>query len=526
MHHVGGEQMKLRNQGPSMPPEAMEALLEASTAVNSTLDLTEALNQVARSAAAVVRGDTASVMLLDRQRNKLVFRGACGDRGDILIGEQFDAHLGIAGHVAGTGKPLLANDAHSNPFFFAGIENKVAYRTRDLIAAPMVYQGRIIGVVEVLNKIGEEPFTQADLTLLGVFANLAAVGAVNAQRYEGVVRENQSFRSTQAGQCRQMIGDSPAMNEVRDLCQRVAGSNATVLLTGPTGTGKELAARCIHMFSGRRERPFIAVNCAALPETLLESELFGHEKGAFTGADARRLGRFELASGGTLFLDEIGEMSLATQVKLLRVLQERDFVRVGGVETISTDARIIAASNRDLLAEVKAGRFRDDLYYRLHVFPIAMPTLRQRREDIPMLADHFLRRSAEEMKVATPTIAPEAMARLTVYDWPGNVRELQNVMERATLLSAGQQITPAHLPREIVGVESGGPMAAVNGGAEQSGAEAGRPAGLWDYEKALIEQALDRAGGNQSKAARELSISRDHLRYRMKKYGIARRGKD
>ncbi|MDD4888464.1 MAG: sigma-54-dependent Fis family transcriptional regulator, partial [Phycisphaerae bacterium] len=412
---------------------------------------------------------------------------------------------------------------HSDPHFFPGIENKVAYRTRDLIAAPMIYQGRVTGVIEVLNKLGEEPFDEGDLTLLQVFGNLAAIATVNAQRYEGLVRENQSLRSNQPHDANQLIGDGPAMTNVRDLCKRVAASNVTVLLTGPTGTGKEMAARCIHMFSPRRERPFIAVNCAALPETLLESELFGHERGAFTSADARRLGRFELADGGTLFLDEIGEIPLSTQVKLLRVLQEREFVRVGGVETISTDARIIAASNRDLAAEVKAGRFRDDLFYRLHVFPIPMPPLRDRREDIPMLVDHFCRRAARDLNVQLPTTTAEALAMLTAYDWPGNIRELQNVIERATLLCAGQPVTPNHLPRELTGDTA--PVEPAPGNRSDSHV-AGAPATLWDYERALIEQAIDRAKGNQTQAARDLGISRDNLRYRIQKYRIqTKRGK-
>ncbi len=508
-----------------MPSQALEALVEASAAINASMDLTEVLNQVARSAAAVVRGDAASVMLLDRQQDRLTFRGACGDRGDILIGESFDAKLGIAGHVVQTGRPILTPDAHSHPQFFIGIENKVAYRTRDLIAVPMVYQGRIIGVVEVLNKIGEEPFTDTDLALLQIFANLAAVFTVNAQKYDGLIRENLSLRDGQRVSGREMVGAGSAMAEVRALCQRVADSNVTVLLTGPTGTGKELAARCIHHFSARRDKPFIAVNCAALPDTLLESELFGHEKGSFTGADARKLGRFELASGGTLFLDEIGELSLATQVKLLRVLQEREFVRVGGVETIVTDARIIAATNRDLAADVRNGRVREDLFYRLNVFPIAMPPLKQRREDIPMLVDHFVRRAARELNVPPPTFSPEALARMTAYDWPGNVRELHNVIERTTLLAGGAEITSDFLPRELT---AGSPDAGDGDvpADPQPGPAADKPASLWDYERALIEQALQRAGGNQSQAARDLGISRDNLRYRVKKYEIAsgRRG--
>ncbi|MCH8052682.1 MAG: sigma-54-dependent Fis family transcriptional regulator, partial [Planctomycetes bacterium] len=292
-----------------------------------------------------------------------------------------------------------------------------------------------------------------------------------------------------------------------DMINRVAGSNASVLLLGETGTGKELAARQIHRASPRSGRAFIAINCAALPETLLESELFGHEKGAFTGAHAEKMGRFEMADGGTLFLDEIGDISQSTQVKLLRVLQEKEFVRVGGTRTIATDVRIIAATNRDLQEAMEQGDFRQDLYYRLNVFPIHIPPLRKRRDDIPLLIDHFVNVSATELRCPKPTISDEAIALLASYDWPGNIRELQNITERAVLLADGESITAAHLPREIVGDE---PL-------EKSDKE---ESSLRGYEKALIIKALRESGWNQSKAARSLGISRDNLRYRVKKYEI------
>ena len=304
-----------------------------------------------------------------------------------------------------------------------------------------------------------------------------------------------------------LIGSSPAMEAVYRLTRKVARTGASVLLLGETGTGKEVTARQVHAASPRSERPFIAINCAALPETLLESELFGHEKGAFTGAHAEKMGRFELADGGSLFLDEIGDISMSTQVKLLRVLQEREFVRVGGTKTISTDVRIIAATNRNLREAMEAGTFREDLYYRLNVFPINLPPLRARREDIPLLVDHFIQVSCVHLGCMKPTVSDEAMALLASYRWPGNIRELQNVIERSVLLADGATLVPAHLPKEIIGDE---PMAETPKG-ESS---------LWGYEKALIVKALRENGWNQSKAARSLGISRDNLRYRVKKFNI------
>ncbi len=449
------------------------------------------------------------MLLLDRRKNKLVFMAAVGDRGPSLIGEEFDANLGIAGRVAATGKPVIVADVHQNNDFFRGIDAKSSFQTRGMIAAPLIWKGDVIGVVEVLNKLSGGSYDDEDLILLQIFANLAASGAHNAVQHETVVRENRGLRETLRVRS-PIIGGSPALRQVMDMVNRVAGSNATVLLLGETGTGKEVTARAIHMASPRCDRAFIAINCAALPETLLESELFGHEKGAFTGAVAEKMGRFELADGGTLFLDEIGDISQSTQVKLLRVLQEKEFIRVGGTRTISTDVRIIAATNRNLRDAMQKNEFREDLYYRLNVFPINLPPLRQRREDIPALVEHFVGISATDLGCKRPTVGDEAMAHLAGYNWPGNIRELQNIIERAVLLADGGIMTTAHLPREVAGDE-----APKDAKAESS---------LSGYEKALIIKALRENGWNQSKAARALGISRDNLRYRVKKYDIEKSG--
>jgi len=488
-----------------LPQRTMSVLIEASASINASLELPVVLDAIARSAAMVLRAEASSVLMLDRRRSKLVFHAAFGDRADTLLGEEFDATLGIAGRVTATGKPAMVGDVSTDQFFFRGIDDKSSFHTRGLIAAPLVYRGEVIGVVEVLNKMGSG-FENEDLELLQIFANLAANAAHNAQQHDTVVRENRGLRETLKAQP-QVIGTSVAMRQVAELVGRVAGSSATVLLLGETGTGKEVTARQIHYMSPRRDKQFIAINCAALPETLLEAELFGHEKGSFTGAVAQKIGRFELADRGTLFLDEIGDISGSTQVKLLRVLQEKEFVRVGGTKTISTDVRIIAATNRDLLDLMKTGTFREDLYYRLNVFPIQLPPLRQRREDIPALVDHFIHIASTQLGCPRPMVTDEAMALLAGYRWPGNIRELQNVMERAVLLADGNPLTAVHLPREIAGEQ---PLP-IQEKSESS---------LWGYEKAMIVKALTESGWNQSKAARTLGISRDNLRYRIKKFQI------
>ncbi len=299
-----------------------------------------------------------------------------------------------------------------------------------------------------------------------------------------------------------LVGSSPVMAEVFELVQKVAPRDATVLVLGESGTGKELVARALHALSRRHTGPLVEMHCAALPETLLESELFGHEKGAFTGAAARKLGRLETARGGTLFLDEVGEIPLSTQVKLLRFLQERACVRVGGTESVSVDARFVCATNRDLISEVAAGRFRADFFYRLNVFPIRLPPLRERKGDVPLLVEHFLSAAGRPLD----SVSPQALALLDGWRWPGNVRELENAIERALILAGDERIEPAHLPEEL------------RSGATGSGFR-GEPASLDERELRTIEDALDQAGGNKSKAAELLGITRRRLYSRLESLG-------
>ncbi len=336
-----------------------------------------------------------------------------------------------------------------------------------------------------------------------------------AMEHTELKEENRLLRETLGEQFKaeNIIGASSSMVRLLETLAQVAPSEATVLITGESGTGKELIAGAIHHNSLRSKGPFIKVNCAAITETLLESELFGHEKGAFTGAHRRKEGKFRQAHQGTLFLDEVSEMSLAMQAKLLRVLQEMEFTRVGGEEVIKVDVRVIAATNKDLAREIQEGRFREDLYYRLNVVTLEVPPLRERREDIPLLAQHFLAHFSKRNRKSLKGFTPQAMDRMLKYDWPGNVRELMNAVERAVVLSRYEYVDVPDLPLALQEMEAPG---------ERNGMQGGIPAGvpLEEVEKATILKTLEATGGNKSEAARRLGITRKTLQKKLKKYGV------
>ncbi len=359
-----------------------------------------------------------------------------------------------------------------------------------------------------------KPFDQSELS------SVVAKAAKTNESARRSVRPDLKARAA-------IIGDSPQIQEVYKIIDKVADTPSTVLITGESGTGKELIATALHGASSRRDKPFIKINCAAIPATLLESELFGYEKGAFTGAVTSKPGRFELADEGTLFLDEIGEIPVEMQVKLLRALQEGEFERVGGIKTTRVDVRLVAATNRDLQAEIEAGRFRKDLYYRLAVVPITLPALRERRSDIPMLARHFLDKYNKRLNKKIEGIADDAMALLQAYAWPGNIRELENLIERVLLFADGPFITAKDLPEPVRGgasVQAGAVSSSSSPAMEVPAGEVGLKdivrMKAAELERDLIVKKLDETGGNVTRAARLLQISRKSLQTKMKEFGL------
>jgi len=483
-------------------------LVEASASINARRSLDDVLHAVMVSANRVFRAEGSSVVLLEPERQELVFRAATGEKSELLRDVRLPYGKGIVGWVIAHEEALVIPDVSRDPRFYSRVDERTKFRTQAVICVPMRIKGRVIGALELVNPDSEFLRDEFIVSVVEAYASLAAVAIENARLYDRLQLENQAYRRVLKGGETVIVGDSPAIRAVLEVIERVAPAVTTVLILGESGTGKELVAKRIHELSPRRDAPFIAVHCAALPESLLESELFGHEKGAFTGASSRRLGRFELAHGGTIFLDEIGELSPAIQAKLLRLLQFKEFERVGGTQTLHADVRILAATNRDLRREVEAGRFREDLYYRLNVVPITVPPLRERREDIPLLAEFFVQRFARQLGIATLGVSTEALEVLQHYPWPGNVRELENVIERAMVLFRPNWIEPEHLPPEL-----------RHEGATDNDSETDLPP-LWQVERRAILRALEDTGWNQSAAARRLGISRSRLRYRIKKFRV------
>jgi len=360
-------------------------------------------------------------------------------------------------------------------------------------------------------KLGAYDFVEKPLSLEKLL--LTIQNALGMQRLR---EENETLRGAVL-QGHEMIGASPAMNTLRDQVRLVAPTTATVLITGENGTGKELVARSIHHFSNRQEKPFVEINCAAIPDELIESELFGHERGAFTGAVAQKKGKFDLADGGTIFLDEIGDMSLRTQAKVLRILQERKFERVGGTRTIEVDVRVVAATNKVLAEEIKNGIFREDLYYRLNVVPFRVPPLREHREDVPLLIEYFLEQFCRKEGRERKQLVPEAVTLLQQYDWPGNVRELKNIIERLVIMTPGRTISCDQLPDYLRGdahrVDAGTRIDSMMGLASLREARE-------EFERKFILQKLEEFGWNISRTAESIELERSNLHRKIKSYGI------
>jgi Nif-specific regulatory protein len=423
---------------------------------------------------------------------------------------KFEVNLGqgIAGYVAESGEPLLISDVSKDPRWYKEISESVGFETRSIACVPMKVDREIIGVVEIIDKEDGSPIRNEDMITLTVFAELASKAIGNAQKIDRVRKENIDLKE-ELGDKHQIIGESKILQKVISDAFKVANSKTSTLILGESGTGKEILGRLIHQAGPRKAKPMIVLNCAALPETLLEAELFGHEKGAFTGAMARKIGKFELADGGTLFLDEIGEMSPGMQAKLLQVLEEGIFYRVGGNTPISVDVRVISATNIDIAEEVAQGKFREDLYYRINVVQIQMPSLRERREDIALLTDYFFNTFKQETGYPNLKISEQAMKKMIEYDWPGNVRELRNALERAVVMGNGKEILPEDLPISRQRVV-------------QPGLEVGLTLkeALDRFKKEFITINLKHAGGNRSKAAKVMDVQRTYLSRLISKYGI------
>ena len=428
---------------------------------------------------------------------------------------------GVTGRVAQTGRAEVVPDVHADSRFLNRTGARHGACPIAFVCVPLVHLGQVIGTLSV-DRPNPPDFTvdafNRDVALLQIIANITAEAAAvclkEREEREALVAENRRLRDMLAANPSDMLGNCREMRAVYEQIRQVASSNATVLVRGASGTGKELVARAIQRMSSRRDKPFVTLNCAALPETLIESELFGHEKGSFTGADQRRIGRAEAADGGTLFLDEIGDLSVPLQVKLLRFLQERTFSRIGSNVEIHSDVRFIAATSRNLERMMAEGKFREDLYYRLSVFPISMPDLAARTGDVLLLAEHFMERMSMKYGKRVTKISAPAVNMLLAWKWPGNVRELENCIERAVLTATDDTIHGYNLPPQLQAEEFA--ESPFDAGEERKSLEARLEA----YERHVLEDAVRRHGGNRSAAGRELGVSPRMMNYRLGKLGI------
>ncbi|MDT7780310.1 MAG: two-component system, NtrC family, response regulator HydG [Acidobacteriota bacterium] len=473
-------------------------LVKISTSINSIRETEELQRELLRFVFEVVPAERGAILLVGPEGEPVSEFGL--DR----AGETertVEVSRTIVRQVVEERSAVLAVDLTEGDFDSS--QSLKAARLSSLLCVPLVLYGHTMGVIYLTATDPDTHFDEEHLQLVTVVSGLAAVALNNARHVEQLESECSLLRAESQIE-HGMVGEGARMRQVYQLIARVAPTDTTVLIRGESGTGKELAARALHLNSLRRERPFVAINCAALAETLLESELFGHERGAFTGALAQKKGRLEVADGGTLFLDEVGEMSPVLQAKLLRVLQEREFERVGGTRTIRVDVRVVAATNRELEEAVKGGGFRQDLYYRLNVVSFEMPPLRERKEDIPLLASYFVSKYAAKFKRKVTGLSAEARKCLTAYDWPGNVRELENAVERAVVLGSTERVLPEDLPETVLEAEPAGrddtapPLTKYH-------------ETLREAKRQLILRALEQSAGSFTEAAHSLGVHPNYL---------------
>ena len=514
--------MTARSRKPQTERQVRELtlLFEISRILDQTLDLHDVLSPVLDAMAehmGILRG---TIVLLNRDTSEITIEAAYGistkqrEMGRYKLGE------GVTGQVIQTGRPAIVERIADEPRFIDRTGARRGLKKEDIsfVSVPITLGKETLGALSADRLSGDPASLQEDVRLFSIIASMIAQAVRLRQEAqeerERLVEENLRLQGELKDRFRpaNIVGNSRAMQAVYDLIAQVSSSDATVLILGESGVGKELIAHAIHYNSPRADKPFIRFNCAALPESILESELFGHEMGAFTGAVRQRKGRFELADGGTIFFDEIGDLTASTQIKLLRVLQEREFERVGGAESVEVDVRLIAATNRNLEALVADGVFRQDLYYRLNVFPVLVPPLRERKTDTLLLADHFVEKYSRANNKSIRRISTPAIDMMMRYHWPGNVRELENCIERAVLLSDDDVIHGHHMPPTLQTAEASG---TVHRGTLQDA--------LDNLERELIVDALKSARGNQTQAARALAVSERVMGLRVAKYGIVPR---
>ncbi|MBW1982385.1 MAG: sigma 54-interacting transcriptional regulator [Deltaproteobacteria bacterium] len=532
-----GKQKSSKKSDHRREHEELQSLWKISQSLYQYLNVNDLILHIIKQITEVMNAETASVILYDDQRDELVFRWSSDipERADKLEEMRFPANHGIAGSVFASGRPEIILDVEKDYRHYSKVDSATKFRTRSMVAVPLKTKVETIGVLEVINKrLGH--FDNADLNFLVTLAPIIAMALDNARMCSQLNEAYKQLQLIDKGKDElirrtrnevvylrreverrhrfsQIIGNSQKMIEVFKLCEKVVDSAITVHIYGETGTGKELVARTIHYNGPRRDKPFVSQNCGGIPDTLLASELFGQKKGAFTGAFKDKKGLFEMAHGGTVFLDEVGDTSPAMQMSLLRVLQEGEIKPLGSERSKKVDVRIISASNQDLAEEVKAGRFREDLLYRLCVFTIELPPLRERKEDIPLLAAHFVKQFRKKTKKPVRGLSRKAIECLSRYNFPGNVRELENEIERAIAMAGTSQfIEPSHLSEKIT----------MRGRTEELEVrlDGTLKEMVTELEKSVLKDRLEKYRGNKTRVARDLGLSRYGLIKKIQRYNL------